>query len=162
MSQPLRGLYNVPCNGEHRFESCPDYKWKTANIGRISTVEREPGSQRIATLTESYHAPGSDVGDPALLCTAPGNGEQTVDKYFDHINAYGSQVFHHAPLAELVDALVLGTSLRVRVRVSQGVQSGGYICSQVGAKPITNEVSATVVRFRSREDWAQMASSQVT
>jgi hypothetical protein len=28
-----------------------------------------------------------------------------------------------APLAELVDALVLGTSLRVRVRVSQGVQN---------------------------------------
>ena len=26
VSQTLRGLYNAPCNGEYRFESCPDYK----------------------------------------------------------------------------------------------------------------------------------------
>jgi len=49
-------------------------------IGRISTVEREPGSQRIATFTESNHDPGCYVGDPALSCTATGDGEQTIEK----------------------------------------------------------------------------------
>ncbi len=32
---------------------------------------------------------------------------------------------HHTPLAELVDALDLGSSLRVRVRVPHGVQHDG-------------------------------------
>jgi len=64
-------------------------KRKTPYIGRISTVEREPGSQRIATFTESNHAPGCYVGDPALLCTAPGDGEQTIGKKLDHVNAHG-------------------------------------------------------------------------
>ena len=49
-------------------------------IGRISTVERKPGSQRIATFIESNHDPGCYVGDPALLCTAPGDEEQTIGK----------------------------------------------------------------------------------
>jgi hypothetical protein len=47
-------------------------------IGRISTVERDSGSHRIATFTESNHAPECYVGDPALLCTASGDGEQTI------------------------------------------------------------------------------------
>ena len=50
------------------------------HIGRISTVEREPGSQRIATFIESNHDPGCYVGDPALLCSAPGDEEQTIGK----------------------------------------------------------------------------------
>ena len=47
-------------------------------IGRISTVERELGSHRIATFTESNHAPSCHVGDPALLALASGDGEQTI------------------------------------------------------------------------------------
>ena len=48
------------------------------HIGRISTVEREPGSQRIATFIESNHDPGCYVGDTALSCTAPVDEEQTI------------------------------------------------------------------------------------
>ena len=47
-------------------------------IGRISTVERELGSQRIATFIESNHDPSCYVGDTALPCTAPVDEEQTI------------------------------------------------------------------------------------
>ena len=49
------------------FESL--YLHNESYIGRISTVERELGSHRIATFTESANAPSCYVMDPALWCT---------------------------------------------------------------------------------------------
>lgn len=62
-------------------------------IGRISTVERELGSQRIATFTESNHDPSCYVGDPALLCTATGGVEQTPYHKLDRVNSLGGSRF---------------------------------------------------------------------
>ncbi len=82
---------------------------KLANIGRISTVEREPGSQRIATLTESYHDPGSYVGDPALLCTASGDGEPTIIQFLTILTRMVVMVFHLCPFG--------GIGRRARLRI---------------------------------------------
>lgn len=54
-------------------------KQNKSNIGWISTIERELGSHRIATFTESTNAPSCHVGDPALCGHASGNGEQTIE-----------------------------------------------------------------------------------
>jgi hypothetical protein len=62
-------------------------------IGRISTVEKELGSQRIATFTESNHDPSCYVGDPALLCTASGGVEQTPYHKLDRVNSLGGSRF---------------------------------------------------------------------
>lgn len=62
---------------------------KYVYIGRISTVESEPGSQRIATFNESNHVPGCDVGDPAPLCTVPGERNKTRLN-LDRVNARGN------------------------------------------------------------------------
>lgn len=44
-------------------------KQNKSYIGRVSTVERDFGSHRIATFTESNHAPKCHVMVPALRCT---------------------------------------------------------------------------------------------
>ena len=54
-------------------------KQNKSNIGWISTIERELGSHRIATFTESTNAPSCHVGDPALCGHTSGNGEQTIE-----------------------------------------------------------------------------------
>ena len=53
-------------------------KWN--NRRRISVVERNLGSHRIATFTESWNAPRYSVQIPALMCTSTGYGEQTISK----------------------------------------------------------------------------------
>ncbi|CAB4154580.1 hypothetical protein UFOVP1307_111 [uncultured Caudovirales phage] len=50
------------------------------NRSPISADERNLGSHRIATFTESSNAPRYSVQDPALLCMATGDGEQTISK----------------------------------------------------------------------------------
>ena len=90
------------------YSSLPSWRWEFDSphlldpfgdqktrlyIGRISTVERELGSQRIATFTESKHDPSCYVGDPALLCTATGGVEQTPYHKLDRVNSLGGSRF---------------------------------------------------------------------
>ena len=63
-------------------------------IGRISTVERELGSHRIATFTESVNASSCYVGDPALLCTASGDEEQTIGYFLTMLLRMEGPSFH--------------------------------------------------------------------
>ena len=53
-------------------------KWN--NRRRISAVERNLGSHKIATFTGSWNAPRYSVQIPALMCTSTGYGEQTISK----------------------------------------------------------------------------------
>ena len=73
-------------------------------IGRISTVERELGSQRIATFIESNHDPSCYVGDPALLCTATGGVEQTPYYKLDRVDSLGGSGFFKSPICLRVPA----------------------------------------------------------
>ena len=55
VSQPLRGLYNTPCNGEHRFESCPDYKdiYLRIVLAIRNSTERVIPSERSPQVVEA-------------------------------------------------------------------------------------------------------------
>ena len=62
-------------------------------------------------------------------CKAEGSGMEVVYLY-------------NAPLAELVDALDLGSSLRVRVRVSQGVPNNARLVELVDTPGLSPDASA--------------------
>ena len=91
-------------------------------IGRISTVERELGSQRIATFIESNHDPSCYVGDPALLCTASGGVEQTPYHKLDRVDSLGGSRFFKNQ--QYLDAYRQISTLRRSCLPNKGIAQG--------------------------------------
>lgn len=67
---------------------------------RFSFVERNLGSHRIATFTESLNVPRYSVMDPALMCTSTGDGEQTINQIQTR-GEHGRFIFLNGSLVKL-------------------------------------------------------------
>ena len=70
-----------------------------------SADERNLGSHRIATFTESLNVPRYSVMDPALMCTSTGDGEQTIDQIQTR-GEHGRFIFFYGGVAQLDERLV--------------------------------------------------------
>ena len=75
--------------------TCSNKPYRSPN----SADERNLGSHRIATFTESLNVPRYSVMDPALMCTSTGDGEQTIDQIQTR-GEHGRFVFFYGPDAD--------------------------------------------------------------